>query len=72
MREVVEDGGGVLVAGDDLEHLPRLVERYLLRVARVGHWLVLVVLQTDVTQLAVGHVLDKDPAYVEPTLPLIL
>ena len=70
--EVVEDGGGVFVGGDDLQHLLGLLQGDLLRVPRVGDRLVVVVLQADVPQLAVGHVLHKQPVDVELALPLVL
>lgn len=57
---------------DDLEHHFPLVGRYLLRVSRVGHRLVLVVLQADVPQLGVGHILDVNPLDFELALELVL
>lgn len=72
VREVVEDGGGMLVASNDLEHLPGFVQGHFLSVPRVGHRLVLVVLQADMPELAVGNVLDEDPAHIKSALPLVL
>ena len=57
----------VFVGVDDLEHLPALLWRHLLRVPAVGDRLVLVVLQPDVPQLAVGHVLHVDPPHLNET-----
>ncbi len=62
----------MLVTCDDLQNLTRLVQRNLLCVSGVGHWLILVVFQTNVPQLAVGNVLHKDPAHIEAALPLVL
>ena len=59
--KVVEDRCHVVEGVDDLQHRLGLVRRHLLGVAAVGHRLVLVVLQPDVPQLHVGHVLDVYP-----------
>lgn len=72
VREVVEDRRCVLEAVDDLHHLNPVAVGNLLRVARVRHRLVLVVLQPDMAQLRVGHVLDVNPLDAERALPLVL
>lgn len=70
--KVVKDGSGVSVAVHHPQHLQAPGVRHLLGVSRIGHGLVLVVLQADVTQLDVGHVLDVDPAHFELPFPLVL
>ena len=92
MAEIVENGRGVSVRVQDLEHLQfynslrksienrwkkgtnltALVDGDLLGVARVGHRLVLVVLQSNVAQGRVGHVLDVDPLDGKLAAPLVL
>ncbi len=62
----------MFVGGDDLQHLLGLLQRHLLRVTGVGHGLVVIVLQADVPELAVGHVFNKQPVHVEFALPLVL
>ena len=72
VREVIKDGWCVAVVVNHVKHEDAFVWRNFLRVAGVGHWLVLVVLQPDVTQLAVRNVLDVDPADSELALPLVV
>ena len=61
VHEVVENGGRVLEGVDDLEdHLP-LLRRHLLGVTAVGHRLVLIVFEPDVTELTVRNVFHVDP-----------
>ena len=72
VAKVVENGRGVSVRVHYLEHHYALVGQHFLRVARVGHRLVLVVLQTNVTQRRVGHVFDVDPAHAKLSAPLVL
>ncbi len=62
----------MFVGGNDLQHLLGLLQRHLLRVTGVGHGLVVIVLQADVPELAVGHVFNKQPVHVEFALPLVL
>ena len=70
--EVVEYGRGVSVGVKDLEHLFALLEGNLLSVARVGHRLVVVVLQLDAAQVLIGHVLHVDPLDLKAAAPLVL
>lgn len=49
-----------------------LLRRHFLGVARVRHRLVLVVLEPDVAQGGVGHVLHVDPLDGELAAPLVL
>merc|ERR1719233_1117035 len=70
--EVVEDTSGVLVAVQDLQHLLPFLGGNPLRVPTVSNWLVLIVLQPDVPQLGVRHVLHVDPLHFELALPLVL
>ena len=70
--EIVKDARLVAILMQDLHDLLSLLRGHLLRVARVRHRLVLVVLQPDVPQLAVGHVLHVDPLHLELSLPLVL
>ena len=51
---------------------PPLLIGHLLSVSRVGHRLVLIVLQSDVPQLVVGNVLHIQPLQVKASFPLIL
>lgn len=69
---VVEDGGGVRVRVNDLHDLLTLRIVHLLGVTRMRHRLVLVVLQPNVTQLCVRHILDVHPFEREFALPLVL
>lgn len=57
---------------DGFEDHLAFLGRHLLGVPAVGHRLVLVVLQPDVAQLDVGHVLDVDPPDLELTFELVL
>lgn len=72
VREVVEDRRRVLESVNDFHHLNSVSVGNFLRVTRVRHRLVLIVLQADVTQLRVGHVLDVDPLHAERALPFVL
>lgn len=72
VREVVEDRRRVLEAVNDFHHLNTVTVGHLLRVTRVRHRLVLIVLQADVSQLRVRHVLDVDPLDAKRSLPLVL
>ena len=56
---------------NNAQHLFALLHRHLLSVARVGNWLVLIVLQLDVAKLAVRHVLHVDPLDPKSTLPFV-
>ena len=59
--KVVQDRRLVVEGVNDFQHRLRLVGRDLLGVPAVGHRLVLVVLQADVPQLGIRHVLHIDP-----------
>jgi hypothetical protein len=72
VHKVVENGGGVLIGVDNLENHLALVGRNFLRVPGVSDGLVFIVLQTDVPQLAVGHVLHVDPLDLELAFELVL
>lgn len=62
----------MLVSGDNFKHLFGLLQRHFLSVPGVGHWLVVIVLQPDVSQLVVGHVFDENPLHLKLALPLVL
>ena len=57
---------------NDAEHLAALLRRNFLSVSRICHRLSLVVLQADVSQLAVRNVLDVYPLDGELALPFLL
>lgn len=61
VHEVVEDRRRMPVRVHDSQHLQSLGMGHFLRVAGIRHRLVVVVLQADVTQLHVGHVLHVNP-----------
>ena len=56
----------------DLEHHFTLLGRDLLRVPGVGDGLIFIVLQPNVTQLGVGHILDINPLDLELAFELVL
>lgn len=62
----------MLVSGDNFKHLFGLLQRHFLSVPGVCHWLVVIVLQPDVSQLVVGHVFDESPLDLKLSLPLVL
>lgn len=64
VHEIIEDGRGVTVRVHYPQHLQAFGVRHLLRVPGVCHWLVVVVLQPDVTQLHVGHVFHVYPTHL--------
>lgn len=72
VHKVIKDARGVLEAVNNLQHLQPLWVGHLLRVPGVGHRLVLVILQPDLTQQRVGHVLHVDPLHLEHATPLVL
>lgn len=72
VREVIEDRRRVLEAMNDFHHLNSVTVGNFLRVTRVCHRLVLVVLQANMTQLRIGNILNVDPLHAERALPLVL
>lgn len=72
MNEIVKDRGGVLERMYDLQHLLPFGIRHFLYVTRMGHRFVFIVLQTNVAQMRIGHVLNVHPFHLELTLPLVL
>merc|ERR1712142_1301124 len=54
------------------QNLFRFLWMYLLCIPRIGNWLILIVLQTNMTQSIVGNVLYINPPHIKPTLPFIL
>lgn len=64
VHEIVEDGRGVAVRVHYPQHLQALGVGHLLGVPRVRYRLVVVVLQPDVAELYVGHVLHIYPSYL--------
>ena len=62
----------MLERGDNFKHLLGLLQGHLLSVPGVGDGLVVIVLQADVPQLVIGHVLDEHPLHLKLALPLVL
>jgi len=55
-----------------MRNLSSFVGGHLLGVARIGDWLVLVVLEPNVAQRRIRNVLDVDPADGKLAAPLVL
>lgn len=72
MPEVVEDARGVTVGVQDTQHRDTFRVRDLLCVSRVGHRLVLIVLELNVSQLHIRNILHVYPTDAKLTLPLVL
>lgn len=72
MHKIVKQRSGVLECVKNFEHHFSFFGRDFLCVSRVGHWLVLIVLQSDMPQLGIGHILDVNPLDLKLAFELIL
>jgi len=72
MPEVVEDARGVTIGMQDTQYCDTFRVRDLLCVSRVGHRLVLIVLELNVSQLHIRNILHVYPTDAELALPLVL
>lgn len=72
MPEVVEDARGVTIGMQDTQYRDTFRVRDLLCVSRVGHRLVLIVLELNVPQLHIRNILHVYPTDAKLTLPLVL
>lgn len=72
MPEIVEDARGVTVGMQDAQYCDTFCVRHLLCVSRVGHRLVLVVFELNVSQLHIRNILYVNPTDAKLTLPLVL
>lgn len=72
MPEIVKDACRVTVGMQDSQHRDSLRVWDFLRVPRIGHRLVLIVLELNMSQLHVRNILHVYPTYAKLTLPLVL
>lgn len=72
MPEIVEDARRMTIGVQDTQHRNALRMRDFLRVPRIGHRLVLIVLELNVSQLHVRNILHVYPTDAKLTLPLVL
>lgn len=72
MPEIVKDARRVTIGMQDTQHRYALRVRDFLRVPRIGHRLVLIVLELNVSQLHVRNILHVYPTDAKLTLPLVL
>lgn len=64
MDEIVKDGSGVMVRVHNAQHLQTFSMRHFLRIARIRHRFVFVILQPDVAQLHIRHVFHIHPTHL--------
>ena len=72
VNKIVKNRSLVSKSVDDLQDQLALVRGHFLGVPAVRHRLVLIVLQTNVSQLIIRHVLHVDPFDLELTLEFVL
>jgi hypothetical protein len=70
--KVIKYRSGVAILVHYFEDVATLFKRNLLRVSRVGHRFAFVVLESYMSQLNVGHVLNINPTHSKLALPLVL
>lgn len=72
MPEVIEDARGVTVGVQDTQYCDTFRVWDLLCVSRVGHRLILIVLELNVSQLHIRNILHVYPTDAKLALPLVL
>lgn len=72
MPEIIEYTRGVSIGMQYTQHRDALCVRHLLGVSRIRNRFVLIVLELNVPQLHIRHVLHVYPTYAKLALPLVL
>lgn len=72
MPEIIENACRMTIGVQDTQHRDAPCVRDFLRVPRIGHRLVLIVLELNVSQLHVRNILHIYPTDAKLTLPLVL
>lgn len=72
MPKIVENACRMTIGVQNTQHRDALRVRDFLRVPRIGHRLVLIVLELNVSQLHIRNILHVYPTDAKLTLPLVL
>merc|ERR1712150_14371 len=70
--EIIEDRSCVLITMERFQHLFSFLWRNLLGVPAISNRLILIIFQSNVTQLSIGYIFNINPLNLELSFKLIL